>query len=274
VARGWLSAENSWGFERWGELEPLSGATNGSLCIVYFASILNVFLLVFRSTCKNFLDTYSPSDKGRGKSCLPVGPSLSRLQNAAKRSPATYGHSQKKHKCSFYYSKQKPSASAASSANVTTEEKQTVTLASSLSVAKEDICTNVLSENWVSLRYASGINGSLQKNLTLPKNVLHKEESSLKNTVVTNTPSECSMKEGVHTYMFPKETDSKISENVAELKEQEPCPQKTSKKPPESTLPKTPPQYLQSDLPEVSRKHGNLGHSVMVVLLWCLVYSQ
>ncbi|XP_021051555.1 transmembrane protein 131-like isoform X1 [Mus pahari] len=210
-----------------------------------------------KSTCKTFLDTYSPSDKGRGKSCLPVGPPLSRLQNATKRSPATYSHSQKKHKCSFYYSKQKPSASAASSANVTAEEKQAGTLASSLSVAKEDICTNVLSENWVSLRYASGINGSLQKNLTLPKNVLNKEESSLKNTVVTSTSSECSMKEGVHTCMFPKETDSKISENVAELKEQEPCPQKTSKKPPESTLPKTPPQYLQSDLPEVSRKHGN-----------------
>ncbi|XP_032754069.1 transmembrane protein 131-like isoform X4 [Rattus rattus] len=210
-----------------------------------------------KSTCKNFLDTYSPSDKGRGKSCLPVGPPLSRLQNAAKRSPATYSHSQKKHKCSFYYSKQKPSASTASSANITTEEKQTVTLASSLSAAKEDLCTNILSENWASLRYASGVNGSLQRNLTLPKNVLNKEESSLKNTVVSNTSSECSMKEGIQTCMFPKETDSKISEHVAELKEQEPCPQKTSKKPPESTLPKIPPQYPQSDLPEVSRKHGN-----------------
>lgn len=149
-----------------------------------------------------------------------------------------------------------------------------MTLASSLSAAKEDICTNVFSENWVSLRYTSGVNGSLQKNLTLPKNVLNKEESSLKNTVVNNTSSECTMKEGIQTCMFPKETDIKISENVAELKEQEPCPQKTSKKPPESTLPKTPPQYPQSDLPEVSRKHGNLGHSVMAVLLWCLVCSQ
>ncbi|XP_031230064.1 transmembrane protein 131-like isoform X4 [Mastomys coucha] len=210
-----------------------------------------------KSTCKNFLDTYSPSDKGRGKSCLPVGPPLSRLQNAAKRSPATYSHSQKKHKCAFYYSKQKPSASTASSANITTEEKQTGTPASSLAAAKEDICSNVLSENWVSLRYASGVNGSLQKNLTLPKNVLNKEESSLKNTVVNDTSSECTMKEGIQTCMFPKETDINISENVAELKEQEPCPQKTSKKPPESPLPKPPPQYPQSDLPEVSRKHGN-----------------
>ncbi|XP_075806487.1 transmembrane protein 131-like isoform X1 [Microtus pennsylvanicus] len=210
-----------------------------------------------KSNCKNFLDTYSPPDKGRGKSCLPVGPPLSRIQNASKRSPATYGHSQKKHKCSFYYSKQKPSASVASSANMATEEKQTLALASSPSAAREDVCTNVTSENWVSLKYASGVNVSLQKNLTLPKNVLIKEENSVRNTVVDNTSSECSMKEGPQTCMFPKETDIRTPEPVAELKEQEPCPQKTSKKPPESPLPKSPPQYQQPDMPDVSRKHGN-----------------
>ncbi|XP_060234479.1 transmembrane protein 131-like isoform X3 [Meriones unguiculatus] len=209
------------------------------------------------NNCKNFLDTYSPPDKGRGKNCLPVGPPLSRLQNAAKRSPATYSHSQKKHKCSFYYSKQKPSASMASSASVSTDDKQPLTLASAVSAAKEDICTDVMSENWVGLKYASGTNVNLQKNLTLPKNVLNKEDSSLKTTVVDHTSSECSMKEEIQTCMFPKETDVKTSEDVAELKEQEPCPQKTSKKPLESPLPKTPPQYPQSDLPEVSRKHGN-----------------
>ncbi|MEJ1277666.1 transmembrane 131 like [Cricetulus griseus] len=215
---------------------------------------LTVFFV--RNNCKNFLDTYSPSDKSRGKSCLPVGPPLSRIQNAAKRSPATYGHSQKKHKCSFYYSKQKASASMASSANIATEEKQTLTLASSLSAVKEDACTDVMSENWVSLKYASGVNVNLQKNLTLPKNVLNKEENSLKNTLVNNTSSECTVKEGIQTCMFPKETDIKTSENVVELKEQEePCPQKTSKKPPETPLPKSPPQYQQSDMPEVSRKH-------------------
>ncbi|OBS57734.1 hypothetical protein A6R68_11144, partial [Neotoma lepida] len=220
-------------------------------------SFWKITVFFVRSNCKNFLDTYSPSDKSRGKSCLPVGPPLSRIQNAAKRSPATYGHSQKKHKCSFYYSKQKPSASMASSANITTEEKQTLTLASSLSAAKEDACTDIMSENWVSLKYASGVNVNLQKNLTLPKNVLNKEENSLKNTVVNNTSSECSMKEGIQTCMFPKETDIKTSENVAELKEHEPCLQKTSKKPPESPLPKSPPQHQQADMPEVPRKHGN-----------------
>lgn len=238
---------------------PIDPILVGKWSLVCFAFILNAFLLLFRSNCKNFLDTYSPSDKGRGKSCLPVGPPLSRIQNAAKRSPATYGHSQKKHKCSFYYSKQKPSTSVASSANITTEEKQTLTLASSLSAAKEDACADIISENWVSLKYASGVNVNLQKNLTLPKNVLNKEENSLKNTVVNNTSSECSMKEGIQTCMFPKETDIKTSENVAELKEQEPCLQKTSKKPPESPLPKSPPQSQQADMPEVSRKHGNLG---------------
>ncbi|KAH0502701.1 Transmembrane protein 131-like [Microtus ochrogaster] len=212
-----------------------------------------------KSNCKNFLDTYSPPDKGRGKSCLPVGPPLSRIQNASKRSPATYGHSQKKHKCSFYYSKQKPSASVASSANMATEEKQTLTPASSLSAAREDVCTDVTSENWVSLKYASGVNVSLQKNLTLPRNVLIKEENSVRNTVVDNTSSECSMKEGPQTCMFPKETDIRTPEPVAEFKEQEPCPQKTSKKPPESPLPKSPPQYQQPDMPDVSRKHGELS---------------
>lgn len=225
---------------------------------------------MFRSNCKNFLDTYNPSDKGRGKSCLPVGPPLSRIQNASKRSPATYGHSQKKHKCSFYYSKQKPSASMSSSTNIATEEKQTLTLASSLSAAKEDVCADVTSENWVSLRCASGVNASLQKNLTLPRNVLSKEENSVRNTVVDNTSSECSMKEGPQTCMFPKETDIRTPEPVAELKEQEPCPQKTSKKPPESPLPKSPPQYQQSDTPEVSRKYGNLGCPDCSPLVSCL----
>lgn len=149
----------------------------------------------------------------------------------------------------------------ASSANIATEEKQTLTLASSLSAVKEDACTDVMSENWVSLKYASGVNVNLQKNLTLPKNVLNKEENSLKNTLVNNTSSECTVKEGIQTCMFPKETDIKTSENVVELKEQEePCPQKTSKKPPETPLPKSPPQYQQSDMPEVSRKHGNVSH--------------
>lgn len=221
--------------------------------------MLNVFLLKFRSNCKNFLDTYGPSDKGRGKSCLPVSTPHSRIQNAAKRSPATYGHSQKKHKCSVYYSKHKASTSVASSANTTTEEKQTSALGSSLSAPKEDVCTDVMGENWINLKYASGINVNLQKNLTLPKNLLNKDANTLKNTIVVNhTSSECHMKEGIQTCMFPKETDIKLSESVAELKEQELCPLKTPKKLPENHLPKSSPQ-LQSDLPEISRKNnGNL----------------
>ncbi|KAF3818573.1 hypothetical protein GH733_011990 [Mirounga leonina] len=217
-----------------------------------------------KSNCKNFLDTYGPSDKGRGKSCLPVNTPPSRIQNTPKRSPATYGHSQKKHKCSVYYSKHKTSPSVTSSANTTTEEKQTLALGSSLSAPKEDVCTDVMGENWIGLKYANGINVDLQKNLTLSKNLLNKEENTLKNTiVVNNTSSECHMKEGIQTCMFPKETDIKISENVAELKERELCPLKTSKKLPENHLPRNSPQY-QSDLPEISRKNNGNNQQVPV----------
>ncbi|XP_014635709.1 PREDICTED: transmembrane protein 131-like [Ceratotherium simum simum] len=217
-----------------------------------------------KSNCKNFLDTYGPSDKGRGKSCIPVNTPQSRIQNAAKRSPATYGHSQKKHKCSLYYNKQKASTSVASSANTTTEEKQTSILGSSLSAPKEDMCTDVMGENLINLKYASGINVNLQKNLTLPKNLLNKEANTLKNTVVVNnTSSECHMKEGLQTCMFPKETDIKLSENIAELKEQELCPLKTPKKLPENNLPKNSPHF-QPDLPEISRKNNGNNQQVPV----------
>ncbi|XP_053439185.1 transmembrane protein 131-like isoform X4 [Nycticebus coucang] len=210
-----------------------------------------------KSNCKNFLDTYGPSDKGRGKSCLPVNTSQSRIQNAAKRSPATYSHSQKKHKCSVYYSKHKPSASVASSTSPAPEEKQTSTLGSPLPAAKEDICADTMGENWISLKYASGMSVNLQKNLTLPQNLLNKEENTLKNTVIHNPSSECNVKEGIQTCMFPKETDIKTSENTAELKERELCTLKTSKKLPESHLPRNSPHYHQSDLPEISRKNNN-----------------
>ncbi|XP_078222500.1 transmembrane protein 131-like isoform X11 [Callithrix jacchus] len=219
----------------------------------------------YKSNCKNFLDTYGPSDKGRGKNCLPVNTPQSRIQNAAKRSPATYSHSQKKHKCSVYYSKHKTSTAAASSTSMTTEEKQTPPLGSSLSAAKEDICTDAMGENWINLKYASGITVNLQKNLTLPKNLLNKEENTLKNTIVFNSPSsQCHMKEGIQTCMFPKETDIKTSENTAEFKERELCPLKTSKKLPENHLPRNSPQYHQADLPEISRKNNGNNQQVPV----------
>ncbi|XP_037686785.1 transmembrane protein 131-like isoform X2 [Choloepus didactylus] len=216
-----------------------------------------------KSNCKNFLEAYGSSDKGRGKSCLPINTPQSRIQNATKRSPATYGHSQKKHKCSVYYSKHKTSTSVTSTANTTTEDKQTSTLGSP-SALKGDVCTEVVGENWINLKYASGISVNLQKNLTLPKNLLNKEENTLKNTIVVNNTSlECNMKEGIQTYMFPKETDIKTSENVAELKEREFSPLKTSKKLPENHLSRNSPQY-QSDLPEISRKNNGNNQQVPV----------
>lgn len=219
--------------------------------------------LRFRSNCKNFLETYGPTDKGRGKSCLPVNTPQSRMQNAAKRSPATYGHSQKKHKCSVYYSKHKPSApsaSSASSASLAAEDKPAAAPGGPLAAAKEDVCSDLTGENWTHLKYASGVNVNLQKNLTFPKNLLSKEENTLKSTVVAHhTSSECQTKEGMQTCMFPKETDIKIAENIAELKERELGPLKTSKKLPENHSPRNSPQY-QSDLPDVPRRnHGNLS---------------
>lgn len=155
--------------------------------------------------------------------------------------------------------------SAASSASAAPEEKQTLALGSSLSAAKEDVCADDVGESWVSLKYASGMNVSLQKDLSFPKNLLNKVENTLKNTVVGSASSECSLKDGVQTCMFPKETDIKTSENIVELKEPELCPLKTSKKPPENPLARNSAQYQQSELPEVSRKHnGNLFSSFIL----------
>ncbi|XP_036708555.1 transmembrane protein 131-like isoform X10 [Balaenoptera musculus] len=217
-----------------------------------------------KSNCKNFLDTYSPSDKGRGKSCLPVNPPQSRIQNATKRSPATYSHSQKKHKCSVYYGKHKASAAVAGSASAPAEDKQASAPGGSLAAAKEDACPAGMGEAWVGLKYTGGLNVNLQKNLTLPKNLLSKDENTLKNAIaVSNTSSECHVKEGVQTCMFPKETDLQISENIAELKEREVCPLKTPKKLPENHLPRNSPQ-CQSDLPEISRKNNGNNQQVPV----------
>uniref|UniRef100_A0A8C9FYC1 Transmembrane 131 like n=1 Tax=Pavo cristatus TaxID=9049 RepID=A0A8C9FYC1_PAVCR len=214
----------------------------------------------YKGSCKTFMDSYSSSDKGKGKGFLSVGTS-SRSQNAAKRSPATYSHSQKKHKCSVYYSKQKPNA-AVGSAIATTDEKQNQIGENQISAPKEDICADVVSENWVTLKYANGIN--VNKNLTLPENFLGKEENALKNTVlIKSSSSECNLKEDLETCMFPKETNLKASENLAELKEQEFCPVKMSKKLPESHLSRSSPQQ-QLELQEISRK--NSGNNQQVLL--------
>ncbi|KAF4801228.1 hypothetical protein TURU_036837 [Turdus rufiventris] len=212
-------------------------------------SFWRLTVLFVRGNCKTFIDSYSSSDKGKGKGFLSVGTSSSRSQSAAKRSPATYSHSQKKHKCSVYSSKQKPSTGSATAAAA---EKQNQIAENQISAPKEDICTDDVSENWVTLKYANGIN--VNNNLTLPEDFLGKEESTLKNTVlIKNTSSECDLKEDLQTCMFPKETNLKASENLAELKEQEFCSVKMSKKLPESHLSRNSLQQ-QPELREISRK--------------------
>ncbi|XP_059577932.1 transmembrane protein 131-like isoform X5 [Alligator mississippiensis] len=219
----------------------------------------------YKGSCKTFIDSYNSSDKGKGKGFLSVSAPSNRSQNAAKRSPATYSHSQKKHKCSVYYSKQKASTTAGS-VITTTDEKQNQTVENQISLPKENVCTDIVGENWVTLKYANGININMQKNLTLSGNFLDKEESALKNKVLMkNTSSECDLKEDLETCMFPKETNLKISEKITELKEQEFCPVKTSKKLPESHLSRNSPQQ-QPELQEVSRKN-NAAAAVSLLLL-------
>ncbi|XP_055000803.1 transmembrane protein 131-like [Sorex araneus] len=216
-----------------------------------------------RSNCKNFLDTYSPCDKGRGKSCLPVSPPpQGRVQNAAKRSPGTYGHSQKKHKCSVYYSKHKPGTSVPSSASA--EEKQSPVPGGPLSPPRVDGGTELLADNWVNLKYANGLDVSLQKNLTLPKNLLKREENTPKAAAGVSPSSELLRKEGTQTCMFPKETEIHISESLAEPREPaELSPLKTSKKLPENHWQRNSPPF-QPNLPEISRKDTGNNQQVPV----------
>ncbi|KAB0359086.1 hypothetical protein FD754_003242, partial [Muntiacus muntjak] len=197
-----------------------------------------------KSNCKNFLDTYAPSDKGRGKSCLPVSSPQSRIQNATKRSPATYGHSQKKHKCSVYYGKHRGSDRPAP--------------------AKEDGCPAGAGEAWAGLKCAGGLGVNLQRSFALPKSLLGKDENTPKSAVAAGHPSSgCHVREGVQMCMFPKETDFQIAEGVAELQEREVCPMKTLKRLPENHVPRNSPQ-CPSDLPEVSRKSNGNNQQVPV----------
>nr|XP_020764536.1 transmembrane protein 131-like [Odocoileus virginianus texanus] len=209
-----------------------------------------------KSNCKNFLDTYTPSDKGRGKSCLPVSSPQSRIQNATKRSPATYGHSQKKHKCSVYYGKHRGSAAAASSAGAPSEDRP--------APAKEDGCPAGAGEAWAGLKCAGGLGVNLQRGFALPKSLLGKDENTPKGAAAASHPSSgCHAREGVQTCMFPKETDFQIAEGVAELQERDVCPMKTLKRLPENHVPRNSPQ-CPSDLPEVSRKSNGNNQQVPV----------
>lgn len=167
----------------------------------------------------------------------------------------------------MYYSKQKSNTSASSTV-LTTDDKQNQTVENQNSVPKEDICT--VGESWLDLKYANSINVNMQKNLTHPGNFLDKEESALKNaTLMKNTSSECSLKEGLRTSMFPKETNFKTSENATELKESELCPLKSSKKLSESRFSRHSLQQ-QSMFQEVSRKNnGNV--SLIYVSEFCFV---
>nr|XP_051675898.1 transmembrane protein 131-like isoform X7 [Oryctolagus cuniculus] len=212
-----------------------------------------------KSSCKNFLDAYGPSDKGRGKSCLAVSAPRSRVQNAARRSPASYGHSQKKHKCSVYYSKHKTgTAGAAGGASPSPEDRQTVAPGGAPCAGREDTCADGPAEHGASLKDASGGSVPPLKHLSLPHATLGKAEGPLREpALASDTSSDCTVKEAVQSCLFPKET-ALSALGSAELKEL-----KTPKKLPESHLPRNAPQYLP-ELPESSRKHAGSSQQAPV----------
>uniref|UniRef100_A0A2K6C1Q7 Transmembrane protein 131-like n=1 Tax=Macaca nemestrina TaxID=9545 RepID=A0A2K6C1Q7_MACNE len=195
----------------------------------------------YKSNCKNFLDTYWPSDKRQGKE-LPSSETLPKADPECYKEKPSHlrSFSEEAQMLSILQVNTKPAQPQPSSTSTTTEEKQTSPLGSSLPAAKEDICTDAMGENWINLKYASGIKCQPKK-------------TPLKNTI-----------RGIQTCMFPKETDIKLPENTAEFKEQELCPLKASKKLPENHLPRNSPQYHQPDLPEISRKNNGNNQQVPV----------
>ncbi|XP_069487401.1 transmembrane protein 131-like isoform X1 [Ambystoma mexicanum] len=216
----------------------------------------------YRGTCKAFVDSCSPPDKGKGKGFLSVSTTSSRNQNASKRSPATYSHSQKKHKCSVYYSKQKASSSVSSSAASTPDDKLPQLASDGVLLIPKDECLDNFQEKLTNLTYVNGVNIDLQKHLTLPGNLLEKEELALKNTAfVKSTSLDADLKEDIPSFMFPKETNIKTVENVAELREPVTSSHHSPRKTTECFLSRgTPP--LHAEIPATATK--NEGHSQQV----------
>ncbi|XP_063314608.1 transmembrane protein 131-like [Pelobates fuscus] len=178
----------------------------------------------YRSSCKSFTDSCSPPDKGKGKGFLAVSAPPSRSQNASKRGPASYSHSQKKHKCSVYYSikqKQSSAASGAASACDTSQQPVSDTRPSS---PKDSPCNDTLNEKWPDLKSSDITDTSGQKHAPSPASSLGKEEPALQNTLLPQrTASESTLKEEPILCMFPMETNFKTSESVSEPKQQNTC---------------------------------------------------
>ncbi|KAG8543343.1 hypothetical protein GDO81_024870, partial [Engystomops pustulosus] len=177
----------------------------------------------YRSSCKSFTDSSSPPDKGKGKGYLAVAALPVRSQNASKRGPATYSHSQKKHKCSVYYStKQKPSS--ASSSIPTCDSNQQLIADMQPPSPKDSTCSETLAERWTDFNSVDHIDTGNQKHLTNPDIVLEAKETALQPTLPSQrTINKSTLKEPI-ICMFPMETDFKTSsDKMSESKQQNRC---------------------------------------------------
>ncbi|XP_053559728.1 transmembrane protein 131-like [Bombina bombina] len=178
----------------------------------------------YRSSCKTFTDSSNPPDKGKGKGFLSVAAPPNRSQNASKRGPATYSHSQKKHKCSVIYSiKQKPNSTNSPTVSCDTGQQQTSDTQPP-TPTKDLNCNEELVTKWTDFKSADCTDMDTQKHLTNSDTVLSKVESALQNLLLPQrTANESTLKEEPLICMFPMETNPKTSEALSEPKQQDFC---------------------------------------------------
>ncbi|XP_075716450.1 transmembrane protein 131-like [Rhinoderma darwinii] len=212
----------------------------------------------YRGSCKNFTDSSSPPDKGKGKGCLAVAAPPVRSQNVSKRGPATYNHSQKKHKCSVYYSiKQKPS-SVSSNASACDINQQLIADTQPPS-PKDSTCSETLAERWTDFNSVDHIDTGNRKHLTNPDVVLGAKESALQTTLLSQrTINESTLKEEPIICLFPMETVFKTSsDKLSESKQQNCCGLSASRKIPEDSTSSNLLQQQTESQPVFRKVEGN-----------------
>ncbi|KAM4708001.1 transmembrane protein 131-like [Discoglossus pictus] len=176
----------------------------------------------YRGSCKTFTDSCSPPDKGKGKGFLAVAAPPNRSQNASKRGPATYSHSQKKHKCSVYYSTKQKSSSTSSSATTAGDGGQLQSSDTRPPSPKDLNCNDALAEKWPDYKPIDTTDTGTQKHLSSPDIAPGKAESALQNPLLPQrTAHESTLREEPLICMFPMETTLKASESLHEPKPQD-----------------------------------------------------
>ncbi|XP_043918342.1 transmembrane protein 131-like [Protopterus annectens] len=168
-----------------------------------------------RGSCKAFVDACSSSDRSKGKGSLSVGTQSGRSQCASKRSPGSSSHSQKKIKCSVYYSRLKPNNASSNTVTAAASEQCQQTTEIQDSSLRETLCTEAaLTENLTDL--------STRAVGTLPQeNIPEKKSIALSTFQLESACLGCMGEQ--KTLTFPKETSSELLVPLSELGEQEMC---------------------------------------------------